>query len=172
ERIRHLLPDVRRLSLSRRGLSSPRFRITRSSTWTEDINPWREKDRLPLLSGGILAELIYGDEPQVIDDFRGAADDPAAEYLNDMRSLLAIPMYDQGESMNMVVLMRDEPEAFPKHEIPDLVWRSNLFGRATSNLVLKDELNRTYQALDRELKAVGEIQRALLPAELPNIPSL
>ena len=81
-------------------------------------------------------------------------------------------MYDQGESINMVVLMQEEPGAFPGEQIPDLVWRSNLFGRATGNLVLKEELAPTYQALDRELKTVGEIQRSLLPAELPKIVNL
>jgi sigma-B regulation protein RsbU (phosphoserine phosphatase) len=172
ERMRQLLPDSRRLSLSRRGLSFPRYRVTRSTTWTMEINPWHERERLPLFEGGILAELIYGGEPQVFDDFHPAADEPAAEYLNGCRSLLAIPMYDQGESLNMVVLLRPEPAAFPKEQIPDLVWRSNLFGRATSNLVLRDELHRAYQALDRELKIVGDIQRALLPADLPCIPTL
>jgi sigma-B regulation protein RsbU (phosphoserine phosphatase) len=172
ERMRHLIPDLRRLSLSRRGLSFPQYRVTRSTTWTEEINPWRDKHRLPLFEGGILAELIYGDEPRVFDDFHPAADEPAAEYLAGCRSLLAIPMYDQGESLNMVILLRHEPAAFPKDQIPDLVWRSNLFGRATSNLVLRDELQRAYQALDRELKIVGDIQRALLPAELPRIPTL
>lgn len=172
ERMRFLLPDSRRLSLSRRGLSSPQYRITRSTTWTEEINPWRDKDRLPLLDGGILGELIYCGEPQVFDEFQLAADDPAFEYLGGFQSLLAIPMYDQGESLNMVILLRKEAAAFAKEQIPDLVWRSNLFGRATSNLVLRDELQRAYQALDRELKIVGDIQRALLPAELPRIPSL
>jgi phosphoserine phosphatase RsbU/P len=52
------------------------------------------------------------------------------------------------------------------------VWMSNLFGRATSNLVLSEELQRAYQALDRELKVVGEIQRSLLPAHLPKIPTM
>ncbi len=172
ERMRYLLPDSRRLSLSRRGLSFPRYRVTRSTMWTEEINPWRDKDRLPLFEGGIFAELIYCGEPRVFDDFQLAAQEPAAEYLGDCRSLLAIPMYDHGESLNMVILLRSEPAAFPKEQIPDLVWRSNLFGRATSNLVLRDELQRAYQALDRELKIVGDIQRALLPAELPQIPSL
>jgi sigma-B regulation protein RsbU (phosphoserine phosphatase) len=172
ERMRHLIPDSRRLSLSRRGLSFPQYRVTRSTTWTMEINPWHEKERLPLFEGGILAEMIYGGEPRVFDDFHPAAGDPAAEYLSGCRSLLAIPMYDQGESLNMVVLLRPEAAAFPKEQIPDLVWRSNLFGRATSNLVLRDELQRAYQALDREFKIVGDIQRALLPAELPRIPTL
>ena len=81
-------------------------------------------------------------------------------------------MYDQGEALNMVVLLRQEAFAFPKDQIPDLVWRSNLFGRATNNLVLKGELQRAYDALDRELKVVGDIQRSLLPAKLPQIATL
>ncbi|MCH7993891.1 MAG: hypothetical protein IIB57_05535, partial [Planctomycetes bacterium] len=43
------------LSLSRRDLDRPFYRITRSSRWDEDINPWKEKDRLPLCDGGRLA---------------------------------------------------------------------------------------------------------------------
>jgi len=172
EKIRQLLPISGSLSLSRRGLSSPRYRITRSSTWAEEINPWKEKDRLPLLEGGLLAGLIYGGEPKVIDDLEVAPDEPAAAYLAGHRSLLAIPIFDQGESLNMVVLLEGQPNAFPKEQIPDLVWRSNLFGRATSNLVLKEELRQTYQALDRELKVVADIQRSLLPAKLPTISTM
>lgn len=172
ERIRPLFPDVRRLSLSRRDLMRPQYRITRSSTWTENINPWKERHRLPLFSGGLLAELIYGGEPYVVDELEFAPDDPAAEYLAGSRSLLAIPMFEAGESINMVVLMRDVPAAFPREEIADLVWRTTLFGRATSSLVLSDQLQRANRALERELKAVGRIQRALLPSSLPEIPSL
>jgi len=172
ERIRPLFPDVRRLSLSRRDLDRPQYRITRSSTWTEDINPWKERHRLPLLAGGFLAELIYGGQPRVVDELEFPADDPAAEYLAGSRSLLAIPMFEGGESINMIVLMREMPAGFPREEIADLVWRTNLFGRATSNLVLNDQLQRANRALERELKAVGRIQRALLPSALPEIPSL
>jgi sigma-B regulation protein RsbU (phosphoserine phosphatase) len=172
ERMRQLLPRGRRLSLSRRGLAFPHYRITRSTTWTEEVNPWKEKDRLPLLTGGLLAKLIYADTTAVLDDLELAPDEPAAEYLVGQRSLLAIPMFDQGESLNMVVLLHEQPRAFPREQIPDLVWRSNLFGRATSNLVLKEELREAYQALDRELKIVADIQRSLLPARLPRIPTL
>ncbi len=172
ERVRLLLPSDRRISLSRRGLTAPKYRITRSTTWAENINPWKDKDRLPLFEGGLIAKLIYADEPQIMDNLDVSEDDPAAEYLAGHRSLMAIPMFDQGVALNMVILLRKEPAAFPKEELPQLVWLSNLFGRATSNLVLSDELQRAYQALDRELKAVGEIQRSLLPALLPKIPTL
>jgi phosphoserine phosphatase RsbU/P len=172
ERVRQLLPSDRRISLSRRGLVAPQYRITRSTTWTENINPWKEKDRLPLLSGGLLAKLLYSDEPHIFDNLEVAADDPAMEYLAGHQSLMAIPMFDQGVALNMVVNLRKTPAGFSRENLPELVWLSNLFGRATSNLVLSDELQQAYQALDRELKIVAEIQRSLLPAPLPQIPTL
>jgi phosphoserine phosphatase RsbU/P len=172
ERVRLLLPSDRRISLSRRGLEAPKYRITRSTTWSENINPWKEKHRLPSFEGGLIARLIYGDEPVIIDNLDVAEDDPAAEYLGGHRSLVAIPMFDQGVALNMVILLRKEPGAFPHEELPQLVWVSNLFGRATSNLVLSEELQQANQALDREMKAVGRIQRSLLPTPLPTIPTL
>jgi sigma-B regulation protein RsbU (phosphoserine phosphatase) len=172
ERVRQLLPVIRRISLSRRGLSYPHYRVTRSTTWAEEIDPWKEKHRLPLLAGGLLAELIYADKTTVLDDLEVAPGEPAAEYLAGQRSLLAIPMFDQGEALNMVVLFDEKPHAFPHEQIPDLVWRTGLFGRATSNLVLREEVREAYRALDLELKIVADIQRSLLPARLPQIPTL
>ncbi len=172
EKIQQLLLVDRRISLSRRGLEAPFYRITRSTTWADDVNPWREKDRLPLLEGGLLARLIHGNETVLIEDLELSADEPANEFLAGHRSLLAIPMYDQGVSMNMVIMLQREANGFDPEQIPDIVWRSNLFGRATNNLVLKEELGRAYHDLDREMKIVGQIQRSLLPAELPKIPTL
>ena len=98
-RIRQLMPSDRWISISRRELDAPCYRITRSSTWTESINPWKDKERLPLLEGGLLGELIYGDEPRLIDDLRPllATDDPAFEYLDGFRSLMAVPYLRSGD---------------------------------------------------------------------------
>src|SRR5947209_1011417 len=167
EKVRQILPSDRRISLSRRGLTAPQYRITRSTTWPQTVDPWREKDRLPVFEGGLLARLIYGDEPKLMDHFEPDAGDPAYEYLAGQRSLLAIPLYDKGVALNMVVLLKEEAAGFSREQFPEMVWLSNLFGRATSNLVLSDELQRAYQTLDREFQVVGEIQRSLLPAELP-----
>src|SRR5262249_56232619 len=88
------------------------------------------------------------------------------------RSLLAIPMFEKGEGLNMVIQLGEKPSAFSREQFPELVWMTSLFGRATSNLVVSEELQRAYQALDREFKTVGEIQRSLLPAQLPSIPTV
>jgi sigma-B regulation protein RsbU (phosphoserine phosphatase) len=171
-RMRRILPTDGRISLSRRNLSAPQYCITRSSLWTDDVNPWKDKARLPVFEGGVLSELIYGNEPRLVEDLQIAPDDPAAAYLAGHRSLLAIPLFDQGLALNMVVLLRREPQAFDPQMFPQLVWLSNLFGRATHNLVLSEELTRAYDAMDYELKLVANIQRSLLPVDLPRIPTM
>lgn len=102
-RMAAMFPTNRRISISRRGLSEPRYRITRYSEWDEKPNPWQEQDRLPLLKGGLLADLIYSDHPHIIDQLDVADDDPAAPYLEGQQSLIAIPLLDQGQALNMVV---------------------------------------------------------------------
>ncbi|QDU44079.1 PP2C family protein-serine/threonine phosphatase [Symmachiella dynata] len=172
QRMQQLLPRERMLSLSRRGLKAPQYRITRYSGWSEPVNPWKQRDELPLLESGLLGELLYGGQPRVIDDLQISANDPAAEYLADQHSLVAIPLFDQGEALNMVVLSLSDAHGFEPDELPELVWMSNLFGRATQNLVLSAELRDAYEMVDREMQQVAKIQRSLLPAVLPEIPHL
>ena len=172
ERMQQLLPVDRRISLSRRGLSAPDYRITRFSGWQEEINPWRDTHKLPLLSGGILSRLIYADRPMILTDVEIDPEDPAAEYLDGQRSILAIPLFDQGVSLNMVVVSRSEPNAFTLEELPERVWMANLFGRATQTLVLAEQRDAAFKEIDRELQVVADIQRSLLPAELPKVPTL
>ena len=172
EHMRRLRPLDGSLSISRRGLQPPWYRITRSTRWAEDVNPWKEPDRLPLLSGGLLAQLIYGDEPRLFNDLRVPDDDPAAEYLAEHRSVAAVPLYDGGAALNMALLMRREPGAFDPEHLPDLVLMGNLFGRATQNLVLMDQLKAAYEAADHEMQVVADIQRSLLPKRPPKIPTM
>jgi sigma-B regulation protein RsbU (phosphoserine phosphatase) len=147
-------------------------RITRSTAWEDSVNPWKEPDKLPLIDGGILSELIYADEPRIIEDFCVSPDDPAARYLDGFSSLVAIPLLDQGVALNMVVHLRHEPGSFDPELLPEHVWTANLFGRATNSLVLADKVKTAYEEIDREMKAVAAIQRSLLPAKLPDVPTL
>jgi len=174
KRMRQVVPSDANFSLSRRDLEAPYFRITRSSRWEAGVNPWKHPERLPVFKGGVIARIIYGDLPVVIDDLEAelCEDDPAIEYLRGFRSLTAIPLYDQGVAMNMVVILRREANAFARDNLPEHVWMSNLFGRATHSLVLSDQLRRAYDVVDRELKVVADIQRSLLPTKLPEIPSM
>lgn len=169
-RMRTQIRTDRTLAISRRGLERPQYRITRDSTWKEMINPWKETHRLPLLQGGILGELIYGNVPRIFDGAEVPESDPAYETFRGYRTVVAIPHFDLGEGLNMVLLLWNAPGAFSEERLPDTVQISNLFGRATSNLVLTTRLEEAYRAIDRELEVVAEIQRSLLPRSLPQIP--
>lgn len=171
-RMDELFPVTRRLSLSRRGLRSPQYRVTRFNLWKEAVNPWKESHLLPVHSGGLLAELIYADEPRLITDLSLDPDDPAAEYLAGQRSLLAIPNFDQGAGLNALILCREDPDAFARDRIPDLVMLSNLFARATQTLVLSQAVREAYEAVDFEMRTIADIQKALLPAGTPQTPGL
>lgn len=171
-KMQSLFPAVKRISLSRRGLSDGQFRVTRHSDWKEEVNPWKQQHKLPLFTGGILGELIYADKPCVLNDVQVSADDPAAQLLTGTRSLMALPLFDQGTSLNMVVATRDEPHAFEESDLPERVWLANLFGRAAHNLVLAEQLETAYRELDRELRVVADIQRSLLPKTIPKIATM
>ncbi|HTL30428.1 MAG TPA: GAF domain-containing SpoIIE family protein phosphatase, partial [Tepidisphaeraceae bacterium] len=159
------------VALSRRDLVAPQYRITRSSIWGFNVDPWKTRVRV-IHDRGILGDLLYADEPVILDDFQADPTDPAYEHLAGHRSLVAVPLFEKGVGMNMVVLLHKEPAAFDRERFPEYVWMSNLFGRATHNMVLGEQLREAYNDLDRELLAVADIQRALLPTTLPSIPGL
>lgn len=171
-RMSQLYPTSRQISLTRRGLERPDLRVTRFNLWEAPVNPYKDAERLPILRGGLLADLIYGDQPRVIDDLDLPADDPAAEYLSGQRSVLAIPLFDEGIATNMVVVTREEPAAFPREQVPELVWMTNMFGRAMQTLVLSDQLKTAYDSADYELRVIADLHHSLLPAEVPTVPGL
>ena len=80
-RMAQLFPVSRQSSISRRGLRYPQYRVTRFNLWTEPVNPWKETHRLPVHEGGLLADLLYADQPRVIEELALDPDDPAVAYL-------------------------------------------------------------------------------------------
>jgi sigma-B regulation protein RsbU (phosphoserine phosphatase) len=160
------------VTVSRRGLEAPRYRVTRSWRWREAVNPWVETQRLPILEGGLLARLLYGGAPVLLNDFRLDPDDPAREHLEGVRSLIAAPGYDQGKPVYLVLGLRNEPDGFSEADLEPLLLNANLLGRAAVSMQLAQQLQEAYHRLDYETQQVGRIQRHLLPAQLPTIDGL
>ncbi len=166
----NLAPNDRYLSISRRGLSGGQFRITRNSSWTEHPNPW--KAQMPVLTGGLLAEALYSNEPLIIRDLpaRLSKEDPAFGVLKGFKLLVALPHFDGGEAINAGILLNQDETDFPFDRVPMMLWLANLWGRATLNLVNTQKLQTAYDAINHELTVVADIQRSLLPRELPQMP--
>jgi sigma-B regulation protein RsbU (phosphoserine phosphatase) len=172
EEVRRFLRVDRTIGISRRDLKRPYYRLVRTTARKRQPDPWKNPESLPLLKGGLLAELIYAGIPRVIGRIRLRDDDPGAPYLVGEQSLMALPQYQQGRPLDMVILLRKEPSAFSPGELPELVWLSNLISRATENLVLARQLREAHALLENEMKAVADVQRSLLPKQLPRIPGL
>ena len=158
--------------LSRRGLEAPYYRVTRNSDWDVESNPWTELEHFPVFEGGILGELVYANEPRLIDDLEIDASDPCYEHLEGMRSLITLPEFDKREAMNMAILLKREPNGFDAGVMGELVWTSNLFGRALHTSRLGAELEEAYRIIDREMHAVSRVQQSLLPKAMPSVPTL
>ena len=172
ERVGGIVPRDHTMTLTRRGLEPPQYRIARCSRWEDAPDPWTERERLPVLEGGILGDLVFGDEPALLDDVHVQEDDPAYDVLHDIRSIMALPNYDGGKSLNMMLLLSHEVGGFDKTVLPEMVWTVNLFGRAIHNLRVGEDLQRAYEIIDGEMKVVSDLQHSLLPKQLPDIPTL
>lgn len=171
-RMRDIFPTSRQVSLSRRDLPAPKVRVTRFSQWAEEVNPWTDAARLPLFDRGLFSDLVHAGRPRIMDELTVDANDPAAPYLDGQKSLLAIPLFDAGDAVNMVVLTREEPRAFPPERVPELVWMSNLFGRATQTVLLSQKLRADNERTRHEMRQVARLQRSLLPTDLPRVSTL
>lgn len=171
EGISELLPLDDFLALSRRGVEAPDFLITRSSRFKEHFNPWTQRDKLPRMRGGLLGEIAYADAPLLIEDLpsRLKADDPGRFYLEGFAGAICLPQYEGGKGINVGITFIPHGVQIDKSIVPMLHWQASLFGRGTQNLVLRNQLTAALRDLDRELQVVGEIQRSLLPQELPRI---
>lgn len=170
-RMREILGHDGYVALSRRNVQPPQYRVTRSPI-LGDIDPWKNPEQLPVLAGGLLGQLMDAGEGTVLHDICLMPDDPASRFMPGARSLMALPQFDNGRVMNMTITYSHKPYWFDKEALPELVWSANLFGRATNNLVLSRDLGDALALLDRELDVVAQIQRSLLPQDLPTIETL
>jgi sigma-B regulation protein RsbU (phosphoserine phosphatase) len=107
-------------------------------------------------------------EFQRIDNFEPDPSDPAFDLLSGSRSLIAFPLFDNGASNDLVVMLGGWPRAYDTAELCALATASSLLGRAIEALKLADELEHVCRALDAELKAAADVQRWLLPS-LPKL---
>ena len=155
------------LTANNRGLGPPAYRISRSWRWREIIDPYTETHRLPVFNSGLLGELLYAGKAQHLDQLHVAASDPAREHFEGMRSLACAPSYLHGEPVGLTVLLHRQPGRFSEKDLETLLLNANLLGRAAGVLSLAQQLEQAYRRLDREMEQVGQMQRHMLPAELP-----
>jgi sigma-B regulation protein RsbU (phosphoserine phosphatase) len=85
---------------------------------------------------------------------------------------MAIPLYDNGEPLNWAISLLKAADGFSMEELEESVLRSNLGGTMVKNAVITRKLRDAHAAIRHEVEQIAGIQRALLPASVPEIPGL
>jgi sigma-B regulation protein RsbU (phosphoserine phosphatase) len=172
------------VSLSTRGLGPGEYRITRLIPGGIDvevqrmvagrsrIDPWRDRDKIPVRTGGFLGSIIRQAYPQIFHHLDVRGDPVLGDALAGFGSLMAAPLFDGGEPLNWAISLRREPEGFTVEELEEMVLRSNLVGATVRNVLAAQELRAANATIRREVEQIAAIQRALLPSRLPEIPGV
>jgi sigma-B regulation protein RsbU (phosphoserine phosphatase) len=166
DHIRQSVEVRRALVLSSVGLSSPQYRIVHNVNCIESSNSSATTGELR--QGGVLAGILYLGELQNIPNFSPDDCDPAFDLLQGSRSLMALPLFEKGSTVGVVVLLGSSPQAQTPDDLCVLATITSLLGRAIEAQKLANQLEVACRALDSELKAAADVQRWLLPS-LPAI---
>jgi len=178
--LRQRRPVDHMISVSRRGLDAGEYKITRSIRMANGQfpanaslpNPWRDWDSMPIKRGGFIGDILATDGPQVFKQLSIDRDPVLGDAIADMRWGVAIPNYDNGESLNWGLWFTRDPEGWDLDQVEFGLLTANLLGLATSNLVSHKRAADLNKRLEQQMVQIANIQRSLLPQTLPEIPGL
>ncbi len=170
EELRRLFPIHGYMSISTRGLGEGEYKVTGMSTGEGPLrrrDPWAHWDEIPLRRGGVIGRVIEGEVPVMLHDVDLSGDPVLGEELGDRRSLIAVPLYEEGRAVNWAMILHKDPTAFEYADLEQFFIRGNLIGRMTKNLVDQRRLHELLKQQEDELQRIAMIQQALLPARTP-----
>jgi phosphoserine phosphatase RsbU/P len=119
--------------------------------------------------GGLLARIASEAKLVLISNLRALKDDSAYDLLTGYKSLLAFPVYEAGAAVRVIVMLSALPSICDEPQACELALMGNLLDRVIQTHELARELQSTCAALDNELRAASEVQRWLLPWDLPRL---
>ncbi len=162
------------VSLSTRGLAPGEYRITRllpnaTPEAIANVDSWKDRESMPVHRGGFFGELIRSAYPEIIHHFYLRDDPVVGDALAEIGSIMAIPLFDDGEPVNWAISLRKEPDGFCVNDLEEWILRSNLVGGTVKNTVMAKQLRAANEAIHREVDQIASIQRTLLPQKMPRI---
>jgi sigma-B regulation protein RsbU (phosphoserine phosphatase) len=165
------------MAINTRDLALGQYRITRMvhEDGHEVINSktaWSNGDDAPVREGGFFGQLIRTAYPELIHHFHLRDDPIIGDILARYGSMMAIPIFDEGEPMNWAIFLHTENDGFGPDDLESAILRSNVIGRAARQVQIARDLRKANQRINDEVTQIATIQRTLLPATLPKIPGL
>lgn len=174
--LRDANPGRAHIVLSTVGLPPSEYRMWRllrddGTEHFELTNPW-DNLQLPIYSGGVLAKVIEDATPLVVHNIDWSDDPHFAELLGPYRSMLAVPLFNEGLPLNWSIVLTREPTYFTPSHLEESVMRATLVGSLLGSLHVSRELSIASTHIESELQRMARIQRALLPEPIPEIPGI
>ncbi len=169
------------LSMSTKDLPEGSYRITREYNTlrmrADNITPaqvehWRNRELIPVNTGGFLGDLIAAKRPQIIHDLDVRNDPVLGNRIADMGSACVMPLFDEGEPRFWNIQFRRQKDAFTFDELEQGLLVANLTGGNNTRLILVEEIRKLNAALRQQFEDVARVQRSLLPSQTPDIPGL
>ena len=165
------------VSLSTRGLAPGEYKITRLYTDDNDLalhaaDPWKNWNSIPIHRGGFFGEIIKDPTPKLIHHLNLKNDPAVGNSLAQYGSMMAIPLFEDGQARNWAATFRRGPEAFTVQELEESILRSNLGGATVRNTMIAKQLRDANAQIRGDIDEIARIQRALLPQSLPQIPGI
>ncbi len=165
------------ISLSCRGLEPGEYRITRmlvldSTLMSRGDNLWAPSGELPIHTDGLLGQIVRGAKPVIVQDLDVKDDPVLGDSIAEYCSLTATPLFDGGEILNWAISLSQDPSVHTEKELEDVLLRSNLVGGTVKHVQTAKKLREVHQRIKDEVEKIANIQRALLPETLPDIPGL
>lgn len=165
------------ISLSCRGLEPGQYRVTRQ-VLDDDFarqkikDVWQTYRDLPIHTEGLLGMIVQRGRPLIIQDLDVTDDPVLGDGLAGYVSLAAQPLFDGGKILNWAISLSNDPSIHHEQELEDGLLRANLIGGTVKHVQTAKKLRLAHQRIKDEVERIANIQQALLPDKLPDIPGV
>lgn len=162
------------IALSTRGLDPGAYRITRLAVddlegLGRPVDTWSRRLEVPVHRGGVIGDLIATNAPAIHRDLRVSEDPVLGDVISKFRSVVTIPLFDDGEARNWVFFLFENQEGMTVDVLEEHLLLANLMGGTVRLLRTRQEVRKAHAAIQKEVDQIAEIQRSFMPRELPSV---
>lgn len=125
----------------------------------------------PVHSGGVIGLITARESPQMAR-LDGTPDSVFGEWTRGYRSLVSTPLPEKSQPADWLVLMDTPEDRWSMENLETVVLQANLVGVVIRNLNIAKSLREATAYIQAEIDQIAEIQRSLLPQEVPQIPGV
>ena len=157
------------------NLPAGHFRISRAiSDSTDHAGRFDRDDEgnfLPVHSGGIIGEIVATPEPKLISNLVVENDPIFGNLLSSYRSLMAAPLLFGDHVGSWVIVFSTQQNRYTPQHLENHIVRASMLMNHMRAAMITEELRRANAWIHNEVNDIAQLQRTMLPKELPQTES-